>query len=224
MKNILSAFDISGPVMIGPSSSHTAGACRLGYAAQRILGEQVKLVTFHLYGSFRETQKGHGTDKALLGGILGFQPSDERIRDAYSIADERSIEYQFSNEQSDEEHPNTVVFELEGVAGNKKIIKGISIGGGNICITKIDATNLQINGKYNTLITKHWDRPGIVQKVTAILAKYQINIAQMNLYREHRNDFAYMILEADQIIEHECTLDIEAIPDMVFAVAINKLF
>ncbi len=224
MKNILSAFDIIGPIMIGPSSSHTAGACRLGFAAHKILGEGVRQVIFHLYGSFKETLTGHGTDKALLGGILGLQPSDERIRDAFELAHERQIYYSYINMPGEEDHPNTVVFKLTGVNGSEKTIKGSSIGGGNIIITRIDDTDLRFTGKYSTLITKHWDQPGIVLKVSAILADSQVNIANMNLYRTYRNDIAYMIIETDQQIKPEYLDQIKTIADVEFAVAIEKLF
>ncbi len=224
MSNNLSLFDITGPIMIGPSSSHTAGACRLGYAARRILGEDVSSVIFHLYGSFKETLKGHGTDRALLGGILGFLPDDIRIRDSFQIADESGVMYAFIKEDEEEDHPNTVKIELIGKTGEKKIVKGQSVGGGNIRITQIDKTNLKIDGKYCTLVTRHWDRVGIVQEVTGILNKCNVNIAQMSLYREAVNDQAYMIIEADDPISKECLEAVQNVAKMQYAAVIDKLY
>ena len=224
MKKILSAFDITGPIMIGPSSSHTAGACRLSYAAQKILGEEVTQVVFQLYGSFKETLNGHGTDKALLGGILGFEPSDERIRMAYELAMQKKLNYSFIKMHNEADHPNTVVFKLTGVNGAQMEIKGASVGGGNILITKIDNTDLKFTGKYSTLITRHWDQPGVVLRVSEILTKYHINIANMNLYREYRNDLAYMIIETDENITQQCLDHIRAVTGVDYAVAIARLF
>jgi L-serine dehydratase len=224
MSSNLSLFDITGPIMIGPSSSHTAGACRLGYAARKILGEEVSSVIFHLYGSFKATLKGHGTDKALLGGVLGFLPDDERIRSSFDIADEKGVMYAFVKEDEEEDHPNTVKIELMGVTGTKKVVKGQSVGGGNILITQIDKTNLRIDGKYCTLVTRHWDRVGIVQEVTGMLHKYNVNIAQMSLYREAVNDEAYMIIETDDPIDKECLEAVLAINKMQYAVVIDRLY
>ena len=224
MSKKLSIFDITGPIMIGPSSSHTAGACRLGFSARKILGEEVKSITFHLYGSFKATLEGHGTDRALLGGVLGFLPDDERIKDSFKIANERNVKYKFVKEDEQPDHPNTVKIELIGKSNRKRTIKGQSVGGGNILITQIDQTNLQIDGKYDTLVTRHWDRVGIVQEVTGILYKNNINIAQMSLYREDVNDRAYMIIDVDDKINPECLEAVLAVEKMEYAIIIEKLY
>lgn len=224
MSKKLSVFDITGPIMIGPSSSHTAGACRLGYAARKILGEKPSSATFYLYGSFKATLEGHGTDRALLGGVLGFMPDDERIRESFKIAKDNNLVYKYIKEDDQANHPNTVRIELVGVSGNKRVIKGHSVGGGNILITQIDQTNLQIDGKYDTLVTRHWDRVGIVQEVTGILYKNNINIAQMSLYREDVNDQAYMIIDVDDKINPECLEAILNVDKMQYAIIIEKLY
>ncbi|MFP4456945.1 MAG: L-serine ammonia-lyase, iron-sulfur-dependent subunit beta [Clostridia bacterium] len=224
MSKNLSVFDITGPIMIGPSSSHTAGACRLGYSARKILGEDPISVTFHLYGSFKATLEGHGTDRALLGGVLGFMPDDEEIRNSFKIAKMKNLEYKFIKEDDQADHPNTVKIELAGLSGSKKVVKGRSVGGGNILITQIDQTSLQIDGKYHTLVTRHWDRVGIVQEVTGILYKNNINIAQMSLYREDVNDQAYMIIDVDNKINPECLEAVLAVNKMEYAIIIEKLY
>lgn len=224
MNRKLSVFDIVGPIMIGPSSSHTAGACRLGYAASKILGEEISSVVFHLYGSFKATLEGHGTDRALVGGVLGFMPDDARIKDSFTWAKKQNLSFQFIKEDEQVDHPNTVKIELTSVSGTKKIVKGQSVGGGNILITRINETDLRIDGKYDTLVTSHQDRVGIVQEVTGILYQNSINIAQMTLYREGIDDQAYMIIEVDDKINPEFLETFLAIPEMEHAIIIKKLY
>jgi len=196
-----SLFDIIGPSMIGPSSSHTAGATKLGKVAYRIASKEIKSVEFFLHGSFAKTYKGHGTDKALLGGILGFNPDDERIKYSFSLAKEKGIEYSFIESDLGEAHPNTVKIVVTKPNDEKVEILGSSIGGGNIVVSQINGLSLEFTGAYTTLIVSHRDKPGVVAKVTAILAEYSINIAFMRVYRYGRGENAFMVIETDDSID-----------------------
>ena len=191
-------FDIVGPVMIGPSSSHTAGAVRLGLMARKILGERVVRVGIQLHGSFARTGRGHGTDKALLAGIMGFLPDDERIRDALVLAGQRGLEYSFQSVDLGEVHPNTAVLHLVGASGRVATVCGASIGGGNIRITNINGYAVELSGEYPALIVIHHDRPGVIMQVTSILARRGLNIAFMRVSRQARGQESLMILEMDE--------------------------
>ena len=196
-------FDIVGPVMIGPSSSHTAGAVRLGLIAGKILGEPAVRAEINLHGSFAHTYRGHGTDKALLAGIMGFLPDDERIRDALLIARQRGLDYSFQTVKLDGAHPNTAVIYLIGITGRVTRVRGASVGGGNILITNIDGYGVELTGEYPALITIHRDRPGVITQVTNILSKYELNVAFMRVSRQSRGETAMMILEMDDVLSED---------------------
>lgn len=199
--NFISIFDVLGPNMIGPSSSHTAGACSIALLARKLFNEEIKKVTFTLYGSFAKTYQGHGTDKALLGGILGFNTDDIRIRKAFEIADERNVEYNYIPDHEGEfEHPNTVDILMESANGNEFFIKGQSIGGGKVKIVKINAIDVEFTGQYNTLLMKQVDKPGVVAHITNCLSHKNVNIAFMKLYREAKGKTAYTLIESDEKI------------------------
>lgn len=200
---VRSAFDIIGPIMIGPSSSHTAGAVRLGLMARAILGEEVKAIQIKLYGSFAETYKGHGTDRALIAGIMGFKPDDERIRNSLQIATEQGIDYDFIKVQLEDAHPNSAIIELTGISERKVTVQGASIGGGNIIISMIDSYEVSLSGKYPSVIIVHQDMPGVVNGVTAALARYNINIAYMKVSRSEKGAEALMNIEVDDVITDE---------------------
>jgi L-serine dehydratase len=193
-------FDIIGPIMIGPSSSHTAGAVRIGLMARKILGEEPLQATIELHGSFAQTYKGHGTDKAIVAGIMGFATDDERIKDALSIAVSNGLKYQINTTDLGDVHPNTAVVYLIGKSGRMTRIVGTSVGGGNIRITNIDGYDVELTGQYHTLISIHHDRPGVITKVTSVLSKYKINIAFMRVSRKSRGAEALMIIEVDEQI------------------------
>ncbi|MBP5427089.1 MAG: L-serine ammonia-lyase, iron-sulfur-dependent subunit beta [Clostridiales bacterium] len=193
-------FDIIGPIMIGPSSSHTAGANKIGYLAKKIVGEEIKEVKFWLHGSFAKTYKGHGTDRALLAGIMGMLSDDERIRDAYKIADEKGLRYSFLEIEMENVHPNTVKMEIVSKSGNAWEIVGSSIGAGKVKIIEINGMQMEFDGEYYTLITTHRDLPGVVAHITNVLASGNVNIAFMKLYREEKAKDAMLIVEADQDI------------------------
>ncbi len=214
MRSHFGVFDIVGPIIIGPSSSHTAGACRLANAARAVYNKPIQKAVIHVYGSFAATLWGHGTNKALVGGLVGILPDDERLTHALDIAKEKGLDYQFAVEQEEGVNANLAMFELTGAAGNEMSISGVSIGGGSIVITRINQTNLEISLKYNTLIVDHLDRPGAVLSVAKILADEQINIASMNMYRQGKHGRAYMIIETDQIIQADTVQRIRSLEDM----------
>lgn len=191
-------FDIVGPIMIGPSSSHTAGAVRLGLMARKILGEEPRQAEINLHGSFARTYRGHGTDKALIAGILGFSPEDERIREALAIARELGMKFSFQAVNLEEAHPNTAVIFLTGESGRTVRVRGASVGGGNIVISNIDGYSVELTGQYPALITIHHDCPGVITKVTQILAQAAVNIAFMRVSRQNRGETAMMIMELDE--------------------------
>lgn len=202
--SFISMFDVLGPNMVGPSSSHTAGACSIALLAGKMLGEPVRQADFILYGSFSKTYKGHGTDRALLGGIMGFHTDDVRIPDAYALADKAGIQYHFScNDIETEIHPNTVDISLTGVNGASLSLRGESIGGGKIRIARINGLEVDFSGDYNTLIVVHKDRIGMAAHITRCLSEGRVNIAFMRLFREAKGDTAYSIVEFDGVLSDE---------------------
>ena len=216
-------FDIVGPVMIGPSSSHTAGAVRLGLMAGKILGEKAVKAEILLHGSFAQTYRGHGTDKALIGGIMGFEPEDGRLREALEIATEGGLEYSFRPVDIPEAHPNTAVLILTGEKGRQVRVEGASIGGGNIRISRIGDFEVYLTGKYPALVIVHKDRPGVINMVTTVLARYKINIAYMKVSRKIRGQEAMMILETDEELSTEVVEACSEIPRILKAFAIPAI-
>jgi L-serine dehydratase len=208
----MGVFDIIGPVMIGPSSSHTAGAARLGKMAQTILGEMPVEAIIGLYGSFARTYKGHGTDKALVAGLMGFSAEDPRIKDALDLAPRFGMKVDFHLFEGGGHHPNTASFCLKGASGKVARVTGASLGGGRIAISQVDDYQVEFSGDYHALITIYQDKPGIVATVTQILARENVNIAFMRVSRKHRGDKALMILETDQPIPEKAIASIGALP------------
>lgn len=196
MKNY-SAFDIIGPKMIGPSSSHTAGAARLARIASKLVKSPITKVEFLLHGSFANTYRGHGTDRALMAGLLGFKEYDENLKNSLEMADKKNIKYNFIPTDLGDVHPNTVKFLIYQLNGEIVELMGSSIGGGNIKITEINGMKLEFVGEYPTLIVKHIDGPGVITKITKVLADENINIAFMSVYRQHKGKEALMVLECD---------------------------
>lgn len=196
-----SAFDIIGPVMIGPSSSHTAGAARIGRVARTLFEKQPKRAVISLYGSFAKTYKGHGTDLALVAGIMDFDTFDERIPDALEIAEEAGIDIEFLKEDAVMEHPNTVKINLYDDNGKELEIIGISIGGGTIEITEINSFKLKLSGAHPAILVIHEDRFGMISSVSSILSKNEINIGHMEVSRKERGDVAIMVIEMDNKID-----------------------
>ena len=202
--NFLSIFDVIGPNMIGPSSSHTAGAVSNALMARKIFSEEIAKVTFTLYGSFAKTYQGHGTDRALLGGILGFPTYDKRIRDSFAHAKEMGVAYKFViEEETTTNHPNTTDILLTGVTGREMSIRGESIGGGKMKIVRLNGIDVEFTGEYSTLIVKQLDKPGVVAHITQALSEHSVNIAFMRLFREDKGAAAYTVVESDEPIPSE---------------------
>ncbi len=199
----MNIFDIVGPVMVGPSSSHTAGAVKIGYVSRQLLREEVKAVDILLYGSFLATGKGHGTDKALIAGLLGMKPDDARIPDSLNIAGKMGLQYNFSGSKLSDAHPNTVMLKLTGVHGRELEVVASSIGGGAIKICRIDGLEANISACYPTLIVHNIDQPGHVSEVTSMLGHKSVNIATMQLYRNRKGGNAVMVIECDQEVPLE---------------------
>ncbi|TGE31077.1 L-serine ammonia-lyase, iron-sulfur-dependent subunit beta [Desulfosporosinus sp. Sb-LF] len=216
-------FDLIGPVMVGPSSSHTAGAVRLGAMALKILGTEPIEVEITLHGSFAETGKGHGTNFALVAGLLGMRTDDERIPQAIQLAEEKGINIYFKTENLGEVHPNTVKFRLTGRDGKVVEVIGSSIGGGRIVVNRINEFQVEVMGDYNTLVILHQDLPGVVGQVTSLLATAQINIAQMRVSREKKGSQALTIVETDQAIEPAALALMFKLPAVYQAMAIDPL-
>ena len=180
-----SCFDIIGPVMVGPSSSHTAGAVRLGRFARAIAKELPNRVQIYLHGSFAKTYKGHGTDLALLGGLLGMETDDVQIRDSFRLAEESGLVYEFiPSDLGDEYHANTAKFVMTLSDGSVKEVVGCSIGGGKVLITELDGFPVEISGAYPTIIDTHMDQPGVIHLITGVLVEHNINIAAMKVFRQ----------------------------------------
>ncbi|GFI61047.1 L-serine dehydratase, beta chain [Clostridiales bacterium] len=199
----MDVFDIIGPIMIGPSSSHTAGAVRIGMYALNILGTEPLTADIYFSGSFAKTYKGHGTDKAIIAGILGMEADDPGIKYSFETAEHRGLKFHFYTQDIENSHPNTVCVSLKSGAGKTVEIQGASVGGGNILITKINGTEVEITGKFTTLIVLHRNIPGMISDVTSILARYGINIGRFDLKRTTKGGKGVMIIELDSpILEH----------------------
>ncbi|HAT98600.1 MAG: L-serine ammonia-lyase, iron-sulfur-dependent subunit beta [Acidaminococcaceae bacterium] len=206
----MNLFDIVGPVMIGPSSSHTAGACRLGLLSAGILGGCPRKAEILLHGSFAHTYKGHGTDRALLAGLMGWKPDDARIPQALELAREAGIEYSFKpGDLGTMAHPNSVLFNLIGEDGGTCRVIGASIGGGQIKVTNIDGFPVELTGVLPALCVTHRDQPGAIAVVSTYLAHKQINIASMRVFREGKGGIATMVIECDQAVPPELVKHME---------------
>jgi L-serine dehydratase len=197
MAHTRSVFDVIGPVMIGPSSSHTAGAVRLGRLARAVFGEPPARAHITLHGSFASTGRGHGTDLALTAGLLGFAPDDVRIRTADAAALAAGMDVTFAEGDLGEVHPNTARLELSSADGRKITVQGSSVGGADVVLTAIDDFDVAITGELPVLVVEHQDQPGVIASVSAVLAGYGVNIASMEVSRERRGARALMVMETD---------------------------
>jgi L-serine dehydratase len=195
-----SAFDIIGPIMIGPSSSHTAGAARIGRVARTLFGKMPKKAIISLYGSFAKTYKGHGTDFAIVAGLLDFDTYDERMPQSLEIAKQLGLEVVFCIEEAVTDHPNTVKINLYNDDNELELV-GISIGGGTIEITELNSFPLKLSGEHPAILVVHQDRFGIISAVTSVLSKYEINIGHMEVSRLEKGEMALMVIEVDQKID-----------------------
>ena len=196
--SFISVFDVLGPNMIGPSSSHTAGAAKIAYLAQKMITGPLLQVDFTLYGSFARTYRGHGTDRALLGGIMGFTTDDMRIRNSFEIAENKGIAFTFQpDEEETDVHPNTVDIHMVNKAGQEMTVRGESLGGGKVRISRINKVQVDFTGEYSAVIVIQKDRPGVVAHITKALSDRNVNIAFMRLFREGKGNIAYTIVESD---------------------------
>ncbi|MCD8326869.1 MAG: L-serine ammonia-lyase, iron-sulfur-dependent subunit beta [Lachnospiraceae bacterium] len=204
----MNLFDIVGPVMVGPSSSHTAGAAKIGNVARRLLGEEVAEATILFHGSFLATGKGHGTDKALLAGLMGLAVDDPLIPYSFEIAEQKGLNYRFDGIDLGDVHPNSVKLLLTGVNGKKLEVVAASIGGGRIQVNEVDGLSNSFSGDYPTLIIQNQDQPGLVAEITCVLAGFQINIATMQLYRSSRGGFAVTVIECDDEVPEDVVAEL----------------
>lgn len=204
----MNIFEILGPVMVGPSSSHTAGAVRISYVCRKLMGEKIVTADIGLYGSFLLTGKGHGTPQAIVAGLLGMTPDDARIPDSFEIAKAQGLKFTIGEAKLKEAHPNSVLLKLTGESGKELEVIGESLGGSIINIAQIDGLPANISGDYPTLIASNMDVPGMVAKVSKVLFEAKINIAQMHLYRASRGKNSVLIAECDQEIENKTLNDI----------------
>ena len=196
--------DIIGPVMVGPSSSHTAGAARIGKVAYKLLGERVVHADVFLHGSFATTGRGHGTDRALLAGLMGFKVDDPRIPDAFALAEDAGMTWRFGViDLGSEAHPNSVLLKLKGESGKELSVVAASVGGARIHVTQLDGLAVSFSGDLPTIIIHHIDQPGKIAEVASLLERKNINVASMRLYRAHRGGHAVMVFECDSEIAEE---------------------
>lgn len=205
-------FEAIGPCMVGPSSSHTAGACSIALTGQRLFGRMPERLDITLYGSFAQTGRGHGTDRALLGGAMGFAPDDERIRRSPELAAQAGIRVSFHYDKTTPTaHPNTADIVFADAAG-QLAVRGESLGGGKICIRRLDGVEVAFTGEYPTLVVAHRDEPGALRFMTEVLERYRLNIASLRCYRESRGGRAYAVIEADGPIDRGVLAQLEQGP------------
>lgn len=217
-----SVFDIIGPIMVGPSSSHTAGAVRIGRMARTIYGAEPTQAKITFFGSFAHTYKGHGTDVAVISGLLGFETFDQRIRDAYVHAREAGLLIDINISEDPVDNPNTVRLELNGAKGYIDIT-GISIGGGAISITNINGYPCNLDGELPALLVIHRDRAGAIAAVTGILARYAVNVAHMEVSRHEKGMMALMIIETDDRLSSEVLQHLENLDQVERIISIGNV-
>lgn len=206
---MVSLFDILGPVMVGPSSSHTAGACRLGLMGRGILGGTPEQAVIRLHGSFAATGEGHGTHQALIGGLLGFAPDDLRLRTAYREAEQANLRYAFEEiDLGEDAHPNSAVLRLRRDESTLEV-QGASIGGGRILITGIDGFHVELGGDYHTLVVLARDEPGTIATIAGLLARRGVNVATIRADRTGRRKNALMTLEVDERIDDDVIAELK---------------
>ena len=221
---MVSLLDIIGPVMVGPSSSHTAGACRLGLLARNLVGGTPQRARMELHGSFARTGEGHGTDKAIAGGLMGFKPDDERIRHALEIADREGLAYSFEKTKlgEDDIHPNSVRITVER-GDRTAVMFGSSLGAGRILVSEIDGFPVEVHGNYHTIVLVAEDVKGSVARIATILADDGVNIATLRLTRKERGGDAFMVIELDEAPDEKVRDDIRGLPWVRWAYRLDKV-
>lgn len=219
----MSLTNIIGPIMVGPSSSHTAGAVRIGQMARILLKDKPVSAKIYLHGSFATTGEGHGTDRALVAGILGMKPDDMRIPDSFKVAEQENFLFSIEPVTIKNAHPNTALIKLKGEHGRELEVQASSVGGGQIMINKIDGIEVNFNGESPTLIIHNLDQPGHVAEVTSTLSQKSVNIATMQLYREKKGAYAVMVIETDQLIPEEVITWLEHLDGIIKVTYFNGL-
>lgn len=217
----MNLFDIMGPIMVGPSSSHTAGAARMGRIARHLLGVQPMRAEILLHGSFAATGAGHGTDRALVAGLLDLAPDDVRLPASFQMAQEAGMEVVFGKTVLRDAHPNTALLKLSGPEGRAVEVQASSLGGGRVRVDAIDGLAASFSGELPTLVIRNLDTPGHVSRVSAILSRQMVNIATMQLYRDKRGGLAVMVIESDQPIGNEVVEDLRNQPGIVRVTYLN---
>jgi L-serine dehydratase len=207
----MTLFDIVGPIMIGPSSSHTAGAARIGLVARKLLGEDVARAKILFHGSFADTYAGHGTDRALVAGLMGMGVDDPRIKDALSIARERGLSFTIGTVEIEGAHPNTAVLHLTGVSGTTASMRASSVGGGAIRVDMIDGLAVSFRVAQDTIVVRHVDLPGVIAHVSGIIAAHSVNIATMQVFRACAGGEAIMAIEVDGDVPLELRAELRAV-------------
>ena len=217
----ISIFSVTGPVMIGPSSSHTACACRLARVAREIIISPFTHVSFGLHGSFARTYKGHGTDRALLAGVMGYREDDEAIAQAFELAEKAGFSYDFHEVELEGVHENTVRLEFAMADGRQNRITGSSLGGGRIVITDINGFEMEYTAQTPTLIIRQEDKPGVISQVSGVLAEKGINIGVMKVSRQAKGDMAFCVIETDSEIREEVVKELACNKRLLFVRALN---
>ena len=217
----MNLFDIMGPIMVGPSSSHTAGAVRIGLITRKLLGRPPVRSELLLHGSFAATGKGHGTDRALVAGLLGMGPDDPDIPRSFALAERAGLLVRIGSVVLRGAHPNSVLLKVEDERGNTLEVNASSLGGGRVRVNAIDGLDASFTGDYPTLIIRKEDRPGAVAEVSAILSRRKVNIATMQLYRNMRGGLAVMVMESDQDIWQEAVEELRSCPGIVRVTYLN---
>ena len=220
---MVSLFDILGPTMVGPSSSHTAGACRLGLMARAILGDTPERAVIRLHGSFAATGEGHGTHRAIVGGLVGLAPDDLRLRMAYEEAERAGLVWEFETvDLGQEAHPNTAILEVRR-GEEAAVVRGASVGGGRVRVDEVDGFAVDLGGDYHTLVLLAHDEPGTIAAVTAILAGHGVNLATMRVDRTGRYKDALMTIEADEPVSDSALAAVRSFPWLRWARRIDKI-
>ena len=217
----MNIFEILGPVMVGPSSSHTAGAVRIGLMTRRLLGQKPVKARIGMYGSFLATGRGHGTDRAVVAGLLGMKPDDIRIPESFELAAADGLSFSFEEANLSGAHPNTVLLEVEGDGGRELSEQASSLGGGRIMVNRLDGIDVNCTCEMPTLIVHNMDQPGHVAEVTSMLSHKSVNIANMSLYRDKRGGRAVMVVETDQPIPEEALRWLEHLEGILKVTYIN---
>lgn len=208
----MNLFDIMGPIMVGPSSSHTAGAARIGRVARTLLGEPPAEAELLLHGSFASTGKGHGTHQALIAGLLGLSLDDPRIPDSFRLAKEAGLKFTFGATTLRNAHPNSVLIKLTGHDGRQLEVGASSLGGGRVKVFQVDGMECTFSGELSTLVIRNTDRPGCISHITISLASLGLNVASLQLHRDDRGGSAFMVIECDRVIPMSVVEEIRALP------------